>query len=518
MFELLFQGFSVALTGTNLMLVVIGCFLGTVIGMLPGIGPINAIAILFPIVLQFEVPPSSALIFFAGIFYGSQYGNSISSILLNVPGTSSSAVTCIDGNPLAKQGKAGPALAMSAVASFTGGTLSIFLLVLFAPYLSKLAIDFGPSEYFVLMVCAFTALTSFSQGSIVKAMFSALLGLAIATVGIDELSFGGMRRFTFGIAELGDGIDFIVVVIGVFAVGELFLFLSDSVGDSEQKIVPLDRVYLTFKEIKDSIAGILRSCVTGFLVGVLPGAGATIASFLAYNTEKKMAGSIGKFGKGDLRGVAAPESANNSSAVGSFIPLMVLGVPGSETTAVMLAALITLGVTPGPTMLTDQPDMFWGVAASMFIGNLVLIFLNLPLVRLLAKILQVPRWILMPLIAVLSIVGVYVINGSEFDLLLMLIFGVVGFCMRKTGFPLAPLILGLVLGGLIEVNFRRALTYSYGDYSTFYNSPITIGLWIITFVSIIAPYVISYVKKNRKRESENRIIEEDSQTLNSEEI
>ena len=502
MFDLLLQGFSVALTGTNLMLVVIGCFFFFFIGMLPGIGPINAIAILFPIVLQFELPASSALIFFAGIFYGSQYGNSISSILLNVPGTSSSAVTCIDGNPLAKQGKAGPALAMSAVASFSGGTLSIFLLVIFAPYLSKLAIDFGPSEYFVLMVCAFTALTSFSQGSILKAMFSALLGLAIATVGIDELSFGGMRRFTFGIGELADGIDFIVVVIGVFAVGELFLFLSDSASNAKQSIVPLNRVFLTLKEIKDAIAGIFRSCVTGFVVGVLPGAGATIASFLAYNTEKKMAGSEGKFGKGDLRGVAAPESANNSSAVGSFIPLMVLGVPGSETTAVMLAALITLGVTPGPTMLTDQPDMFWGVAASMFVGNLVLIFLNLPLVRLLAKILLVPRWILMPLVAVLSIVGVYVINGSEFDLVLMLIFGVVGFIMRKTGFPLAPLILGLVLGNLIEVNFRRALTYSYGDYSTFYSSPITIGLWIITFASIIAPYIISYIKKRMREKSD----------------
>jgi putative tricarboxylic transport membrane protein len=482
-----------------LLLVFIGVFLGTIIGMLPGIGPINAIAILFPIVLQFELSPSSALIFFAGIFYGSQYGNSISSILLNVPGTSSAAVTCIDGNPLAKQGRAGPALAMSAVASFSGGVLSIFLLVLFAPYLSKLAIDFGPAEYFVLMVCAFTALTSFSHGSFIKALFSAILGLAIATIGIDELSFGGMRRFTYGVEELGDGIDFIVVVIGVFAVGELFLYLSDMTADNVQKVAPLNRVLLTFKELKDSAAGILRSCVTGFLVGVLPGAGATIASFLAYNTEKKMAGPRGNFGKGDLRGVAAPESANNSSAVGSFIPLLVLGVPGSETTAVMLAALITLGVTPGPTMLTDQPDMFWGVAASMFIGNLVLIVLNLPLVKLLAKILLVPRWVLMPLIAILSIVGVYVLNGSEFDLILMLVFGVIGFIMRKTGFPLAPLILGLVLGGLIEVNFRRALTYSYGEYSTFFESPISIGLWAITLLSLVAPIFIRSLKKGRSQ-------------------
>jgi putative tricarboxylic transport membrane protein len=500
MFDLLMHGFSVAFSGLNVFLIFIGCFLGTVIGMLPGIGPINAIAILFPIVLQFELSPPSALIFFAGIFYGSQYGNSISSILLNVPGTSSAAVTCIDGNPLAKQGRAGPALAMSAVASFCGGVLSIFLLIFFAPLLAKLAIDFGPAEYFVLMVCAFTALTSFSTGSFIKAMFSAFLGLAIATIGIDDLSFSGMRRFTFGIGELGDGIDFIVVVIGVFAVGELFIFLSELAADTEQSIAPVGKILMTLKELKGSAAGILRSCITGFLVGVLPGAGATIASFIAYSTEKKMAGANSNFGKGDLRGVAAPESANNSSAVGSFIPLLVLGVPGSETTAVMLAALITLGVTPGPTMLADQPDMFWGVAASMFLGNLVLIVLNLPLVKWLAKILLVPRWILMPLIAILSIVGAYVLNGSEFDLILMLVFGIVGFIMRKTGFPIAPLILGLVLGGLIEVNFRRALTYSYGDYSTFFNSPITIGLWVITFISLVALAIIRYIKKRIRQE------------------
>lgn len=505
MIDLLLEGFAVAFTGINLMLVVIGCLLGTIIGMLPGIGPINAIAILFPIVLAFELPASSALIFFAGIFYGSQYGNSISSILLNVPGTSSAAVTCIDGHSLAKQGRAGQALAMSAFASFMGGTISIFPLIVFAPYLANLAIDFGPAEYFVLMICAFTALTSFSEGSFIKAMFSAFLGLAIATVGIDELSFGGTKRFTFGLHELDDGIDFIVVVIGIFAVGELLLFLSESKQNIQERVAPLSKVLLTFKEIKDSIAGIVRSCATGFFVGVLPGAGATIASFLAYNTEKKLAGENSDFGKGDLRGVAAPESANNSSAVGSFIPLLVLGVPGSETTAVLLAALITLGVMPGPTMLTDSPDIFWGVAASMFIGNLVLIFLNLPLVRLLAKILQIPRWILMPLIAVLSIVGVYVINGSEFDLVLMLIFGIVGFFMRKTGFPIAPLVLGLVLGGLIEVNFRRALTYSYGEFSTFYESPITVALWLITFASLVTPPALRYIRRQFAKRRSKRI-------------
>ena len=483
--DLLIKGFEIALTPLNLLLVVLGGFFGTIIGMLPGIGPVNAIAILFPIVYVLGLPPESALILFAGIFYGSQYGNSISSILLNVPGTSSSAVTAIDGNALAKKGKGGKALAISAIASFIGGTLSIFLLIFFAPALAEIAIDFGPAEYSVLMVFAFLALATFGGTGIAKSMISAFLGLVIASIGIDPLT--GTTRLTFENQHLYDGIDFIVVVIGFFAISELLemLYSSDVSKKTTQKI---NKVMISLKEFKNSIYSIFRSCISGFLVGVLPGAGATIASFLAYSSEKNIL-KVNKFGQGDLRGVAAPESANNASAVGSFIPLLILGVPGSETTAVMLGGLTSLGVTPGPTLLENNAEIFWGLAASMFIGNLFLIFLNLPLVRVFVTILHTPKWILMPLIALLSVIGVYTTSGSSFDIVLMIVFGVIGWIMRRTGFPLAPLILGVVLGGLIETNFRRALIYSEGQFDIFFSSNITQILWLISIGVIVLPWL-----------------------------
>jgi len=483
--DLLIKGFEIALTPLNLLLVILGGFFGTIIGMLPGIGPVNAIAILFPIVYVLGLPPESALILFAGIFYGSQYGNSISSILLNVPGTSSSAVTAIDGNALAKKGKGGKALAISAIASFIGGTLSIFLLIFFAPALAEIAIDFGPAEYSVLMVFAFLALATFGGTGIAKSMISAFLGLVIASIGIDPLT--GTTRLTFENQHLYDGIDFIVVVIGFFAISELLemLYSSDVSKKTTQKI---NKVMISLKEFKNSIYSIFRSCISGFLVGVLPGAGATIASFLAYSSEKNIL-KVNKFGQGDLRGVAAPESANNASAVGSFIPLLILGVPGSETTAVMLGGLTSLGVTPGPTLLENNAEIFWGLAASMFIGNLFLIFLNLPLVRVFVTILHTPKWILMPLIALLSVIGVYTTSGSSFDIVLMIVFGVIGWIMRRTGFPLAPLILGVVLGGLIETNFRRALIYSEGQFDIFFSSNITQILWLISIGVIVLPWL-----------------------------
>ena len=488
---LLIDGFHVALTWQNIMLVILGALVGTIIGMLPGIGPVNAIAVLFPIVFTLQISPASVLILFASIFYGAQYGNSISSILLNVPGTSASAVTAIDGYALAKKGNGGKALAMSAIASFCGGVLSIFLLVLFAPALAKFAIDFGPAEYTVLMVFAFLSLSSFSTSSFAKAMISAVIGLMIASIGIDSTT--GANRLTFGFLELYDGIDFIVVVIGFFAISELFMMLGEE-EKTKAMIQPLNSLFISIKEIIGSIKTILRSCLSGFLVGVLPGAGATIASFLAYSSEKKWV-KDNSFGEGDIRGVAAPESANNSSAVGSFIPLLILGVPGSETTAVMLGGLISFGVQPGPMLLENTPEIFWGLAASMFIGNLFLIILNLPLVGLFAKILLTPRYVLMPLIAMLSIVGVYTINGSGFDVLLMVVFGVIGYAMRRADFPLAPLVLGVVLGSLIETNFRRALIYSGGEFSIFFESNIAIVLWILAIVSIIAPPLYRSFKK-----------------------
>ena len=471
------------MTWQNVLFVLLGAFLGTVIGMLPGIGPVNAIAVLFPIVYSLDVPPTTVLILFAGVYYGGQYGNSISSILLNVPGTSAAAVTAIDGYALAKKGLGGKALAMSAVASFAGGTLSIFFLALFAPLLATLAIDFGPAEYTVLMVFAFVALSSFSMGSLTKAIISAFLGLAIATVGIDSTT--GVSRLSFGMLELYDGIDFIVVVIGFFAVSELFYLLMEdkSVKTPMQSVTSL---MISLKELGASVGSILRSCVSGFVIGVLPGAGGTIASFIGYAAEKKLL-PHNNFGQGDLRGVAAPESANNSASVGAFIPLLILGVPGSETTAVMLGGLISFGIKPGPLLLENTPEIFWGLAASMFIGNLFLIVLNLPLVGLFARILQTPRWVLMPAILMLCIVGAYTINGSEFDVLLIMVFGLMGYAMRRADFPLAPLVLGVVLGELIETNFRRALLYSQGSLSIFFESTLCWILWALALASLVAP-------------------------------
>ncbi len=489
--SLLFDGFAVALTWQNIGFIILGTFLGTLIGMLPGIGPVNAIAVLFPIVFTLQISPASVMMLFASIYYGSQYGNSISSILLNVPGTSAAAVTAIDGYALAKKGAGGKALAMSAIASFGGGTLSIFLLALFAPPLAKLAIDFGPAEYTVLMVFAFMSLSSFSTGSFAKAMISATLGLVISSIGIDSTT--GASRITFGLIELYDGIDFIVVVIGFFAVSELFFMLGE-VEKTKTMIQPLTSLMISFKDMVASFAIILRSCISGFMVGVLPGAGGTIASFLAYAMEKKWIKG-NQFGQGDLRGVAAPESANNASAVGSFIPLLILGVPGSETTAVMLGGFISFGIQPGPLFLENTPEIFWGLAASMFIGNVFLIILNLPLVGLFARILLTPRYILMPAIAMLSIVGAYTINGSGFDVILIIIFGLVGYVMRRADYPLAPLVLGVVLGTLIETNFRRALIYSGGEFSIFFESNITIILWVLAFLSLIAPKLVNLVKK-----------------------
>ena len=494
-FQLLGDGFAVALQPTNLFLAFIGVLLGTVIGMLPGVGPINTIAILIPITFALNLEPASAMIMFAGIYYGSQYGNSISSILLNVPGTASSVVTALDGYPMAQQGRAGPALAMSAIASFIGGTLSIFFLIFFAPLLARWAIDFGPAEYFVLMVFAFSTLSSLTGNNVFKGLVSAIFGLILATVGIDPQ--GTATRFTFGQMNLLDGMDFVVVAIGFFAISEVLQMLSET--EDEQIVnTGVGRVFISMKEFTSSIWTIVRSSMSGFLIGSLPGAGSTIASFVAYTTEKQLVDEDDNFGKGDIRGVAAPESSNNSASVGAFIPMLTLGVPGSGTTAVMLAALLSLGITPGPLLIQDNPEIFWGLAASMYIGNIFLIVLNLPLVGLFARILLVPRWVLMPLVATLSFVGVYAVNNNPFDLLLMTAFGFIGFFMRKLGFPLAPVILGLVLGSLMEVNLRRAMIYSQGDWGIFFSSPITIGLWILTAVSLIAPIFIKRIAKRRR--------------------
>ncbi len=483
----LLSGFSIALQPINVGLALGGVGVGTFVGMLPGIGPINAIAILIPVIFAAGMPPESALILLVGIYYGSQYGNSISTILLNVPGTASAVVTAIDGHAMTRDGRSGPALAISAIASFVGGTLSIFGLVLFAPLLAAWAIRFGPAEYFALMIFAFSALSSFAGGSLVRALASTGFGLWLATVGLDPNS--AIPRYTFGQLQLLDGMDFVVVTIGLFAVSEVFQLLEET-DRGQEAAAAIGRVAVSTKELALTGWTMLRGSVLGFLVGVLPGAGGTIASFLAYSTEERMAGRSGRFGQGDIRGVAAPESANNAAANGALIPLLTLGVPGSGTTAVLLGALLGLGVTPGPLLLEEQPDLFWGLAASMYVGNAFLLLLNLPLVGVFVKALQVPRWILIPSVAALAFVAVYAVNGSAFDLVLMTAFGAVGYLMRIFGFPLAPVVLGLVLGPLMEKNLRRAMALSGGEWGVLFDSPIAITLWAMAAASLLVPTLL----------------------------
>jgi putative tricarboxylic transport membrane protein len=483
----LIGGFGVALQPLNVLLVLGGVLVGTFVGMLPGIGPINAIAILIPVTFATGITPESALILLVGIYYGSQYGNSISTILLNVPGTASAVVTALDGHEMTKQGRGGPALAMSAVASFVGGTVSIFGLVLFAPVLAGWAIRFGPAEYFALMVFAFSALSSFAGNSLLRGLASTAIGLWLATIGLDPNS--AIPRYTFGQIELLDGMDFVVVTIGLFAVSEVLILVEQTDGGQEAATA-YGRVMLSAKEVGESAWTMVRGSVLGFLVGVLPGAGGTIASFLAYSTEERLAGDGGRFGQGDIRGVAAPESANNAAANGALIPLLTLGVPGSGTTAVLLGALLGLGITPGPLLIEESPDLFWGLAASMYLGNVFLLVLNLPLVGFFVRALTLPRWFLIPGVAALAFVAVYAVNGSSFDLGLMTAFGVLGWLMRKFDFPLAPVVLGLVLGPLMEKNLRRAMALSGGDMGFLFDSPIAITLWGLAAASLVAPMLL----------------------------
>lgn len=484
------SGFAVALQPFNLMMALFGVFIGTAVGMLPGIGPVNGIVVLIPLTYALHLPPESVLIMFAGIYYGSQYGNSISAILLNVPGTSAAVVTALEGHAMTLKGQAGPALAMSAIASFFGGTVSVIGLMLFAPLLAQWAIRFGPAEYFALMVFAFSTLSSLSGSNLFKGLIATIIGLMLATVGLDPIS--AVDRYTFGQLKLLDGLDFVVVVIGFFAINEI-LRLSREIGSVHKLSTELGRVMITLQDFVRSFWTMVRGALIGFFVGVLPGAGATIASFVSYTTEKRLIDREGTFGKGDIRGVASPESANNAAANGAMIPLLTLGVPGSETTAVMLGALLGMNIIPGPLFIHNNPTLFWSLVASMYIGNILLLILNLPLVGMFVRILRVPRWFLMPAVVAISFVAVYAVNNSPFDILLMAGFGVFGFLLRINGFPLASVILGLVLGPLMENNLRRALSISNGDWAVLWSSPISIGLWVLAIASLFLPLILHRV-------------------------
>ena len=494
-FNFLMQGFGVALTPMNLLLAFLGCFLGTIIGALPGLGPSNGVAILIPLAFTLGLDATAALILLTSVYYGAMYGGRISSILLNIPGDEPALMTTLDGHPMAKKGKAGEALALSGVASFVGGFFATVGLVILAPIMTQVALLFGPAEYFALFVLAFATLGGIASRNQAKAAIAAAFGLGLAMVGIDGSS--GTARFTFNDMHLMDGIDFLVAIVGLFAIAEVLLFLEHRGKDSPVGMA-LGRITVPLKTLGRCSWTMARSTVVGFVAGVLPGAGASLGSFIAYTIEKRVADRKGTFGTGDPRGVAAPEAGNNAAAGGALVPMLTLGVPGSGTTAVLLAMLLTLNITPGPLLFQQQPDVVWGLIAALFIGNFMLLIMNIPLVGLFVRLLTVPANILMPAVAMIAFVGIYSISGSVFDLMLMMGFGVIGYLCRKMDIPTVPIILGILLGNQMENNLRRALTISNGDWSILVGSPLAIGLWVAAILGFVAPLLIGKFLRPRK--------------------
>ena len=492
--QYLLTGFGVALTPTNLMVAAMGGFLGTVVGMLPGLGPINGVAILMPLAFSLKLPPETALILLAAVYMGCEYGGRVSSILLNVPGDAGAIMTALDGYPMAKSGMAGVALSISAMSSFIGSAVATVGIVLFAPLLAVWALAFGPAEYFALMCFAFACIAGLMGESPMKAVLAVVIGLSLATVGLDSNS--GVYRFTGDNLNLSDGIQFIVVVIGVFSISEILLMLEQHRGNAGM-IKVTGRNLFTFKELMYTKWSILRSSVMGFGVGVLPGAGATIASAMAYSTEKRLAGKTSQFGQGDIRGVAAPEAANNASAAGSFVPMLTLGVPGSGTTAVMVGALSLYNITPGPALFTQNPTLVWGLIASLFVANVMLLFINIPMVGVFTRVLRLPSWALVPGILAISAVGVFSVHATTFDLLLMSGLGVVAYLLRKQGVPMAPLILGFVLGDMMEQSLRRALSITNGELGILVESNISRGLWLGAIAMVTVPAVMRMLAKRK---------------------
>ena len=484
-------GFSIALSFDTLMLAVLGCFLGTIIGALPGLGPSNGVAILIPITFSLGLDATSALVLMTSVYYGAMYGGRISSILLNIPGDEPALMTTLDGYPMAKQGRAGDALVISGVASFVGAFLATLGLMLLAPYLAGIAFKFGPAEYFALYMLAFATLGGMASNNQAKSAMAALIGLGIAMIGQDG---SGVPRFTHGNLHLLDGIDFLVAIVGLFAISEIFVFL-ESEGKSSSIGVKLEKVTVPIKDIMASGWTMLRASGVGFVAGVLPGAGASLGSFLAYMSEKSIAGEKGGFGTGVPRGVAAPEAGNNAAAGGALVPMLTLGVPGSGTTAVLLALLMTLNITPGPTLFTDRPEVVWGLIATLLIANFVLLAMNVPMVKIFVRVLMVPPAILLPGVTMISFVGIFSLSGSDFDLLLMTAFGALGWLLRKMDVPTVPIILGILLGENMEGNLRRAMTLSDGDIMFLWSSPISIGLWIFAIAGFVAPMFLRQILK-----------------------
>ncbi|XGQ69571.1 tripartite tricarboxylate transporter permease [Campylobacter hepaticus] len=490
----LMQGFNIALDPYNILIALIGCFIGTIVGMLPGLGPINGVAILLPLAFGMNLPAESAIILLATVYMGCEYGGRISSILLGIPGDAAAIMTTLDGHPLAKKGLAGKALSISALSSFIGSFIAICGIILFAPLIAQWSLKFGPAEYFALIIFGLASLGSMLAQKPIRSFLSALIGLFLTTIGIDGNT--GVYRFTFDNPHLYDGISFIILVIGLFSVSEIF-FILENTRTSQNIINKTGKILVNLKEFFLCFSAIIRSSILGFFVGVLPGAGATIASAITYMSEKKIAGIKGKFGQGDLKGVAAPEAANNASACGSFIPMLTLGLPGSGTTTVMMGALTLYNITPGPTMFSEQANIVWGLIASLLFANVVLLLMNLPLIRIFVKILSIPMWSLAPIIIIVSIIGIYSINSTSFDIILILIIGILAYILRKLEFPMAPLILGFVLGEQLEINLRRALSISNGDLSILWSGSIAPILLVGAILIIILPLLIKKLRKSK---------------------
>ena len=491
----LYLGFSVALSPYTLMLAIIGCFIGTIVGALPGLGPSNGVAILIPITFTMGLDATASLVLLTAVYYGAMYGGRISSILLNIPGDEPAMMTTLDGYPMAKNGRAGDALVISGFASFVGALLATLALAIVAPSLARVAYVFGPAEYFALYLLAFCTLGGVASKNQAKAALASCVGLGIAMIGVDHTT--GMTRYTGGNLHLMDGIDFLVAIVGLFAVSEVFFFI-ESHGKNSSLGVTLGKVTIPWSDIFHTRWTMLRSSIVGFIAGVLPGAGASLGSFLTYMMEKSIAGNREKFGTGVAKGVAAPEAGNNAAAGGALVPMLTLGVPGSGTTAVLLAVLMTLNITPGPTLFADRPDVVWGLIASLIIVNFVLLFMNVPMVKVFVRILQVPPAMLLPGVTMVSFVGIYSLSGSYFDLLLMTLFGVLGYIFRKLDIPTVPVILGILLGANMENNLRRAMVLSDGDWTFLFSSGIAISLWVAAVLGFVAPFFFRRVMKKPK--------------------
>jgi len=485
-------GFSVALQPINILYCFIGVFIGTLIGVLPGIGPIGAMSLLLP--TTFQASPAASLIMLAGIYYGSMYGGSTTAILVNIPGEAASVVTCLDGYKMALNGRGGPALGIAAFGSFIAGTLAIVGLMLMAPPLAKFAVAFGPPEYFTLMVLGLTILIYLAHGSIPKALIMATFGIVLGLVGLDSIN--ATARFTFNRLEFMDGIGLVPIVMGLFGISEVLLNLEQTI---RREIIKTDFKALlpTRKDWRDSGGPIARGSLLGFFLGILPGGGGVIAAFLSYAMEKKVSKHPDQFGKGAIEGVAGPEAANNAASGGAFIPLMTLGIPSNVVMAMLLGAFMIHGIQPGPLMMREAPGLFWGVITSMYIGNVMLLILNLPLIGLWVQVLKVPYKILFPLILLFCLIGVYSVANTVFDIYVMIVFGIFGYLARKFDYEAAPLVLAFVLGPLLENNLRKSLLMSQGDFSIFFTRPLAAVSLVIAILLLISP-MIPWVAKKRQ--------------------